>query len=111
MKKLVTAFVAAIAVIASFAVPAHAQSRSTYPHVIIGPFDLGDARIFWSSMVVGGAMTGTYFAIENVKSLKAPGDGKNFSTGAYALTTIGCMALSPMIAAAWVYNTEGRPLT
>lgn len=108
MKKIICAAVAAIALVASFTAPASAQS---YPRVQIGPFDLGDARIFWSSVVVGGAMTGTYYAIDHVRHLKVRGDGRHFNTGAYGLTTVGCMALTPMVAAAWVHNTEGRPLT
>jgi hypothetical protein len=111
MKKIVCAFVVAIAAIASFVAPASAQRSSGYPHVVIGPFDLGDARIFWSGVIVGGAMTGTYYAIDHVRSLKVTGDGRHFNTGAYGLTTVGCLALSPMVAAAWVHNTEGRPLT
>lgn len=111
MKKILGAFVAAIAVFTSFAAPANAQSRSGYPHVVIGPFDLGDARIFWSGVLVGGAMTATYYSIDHVRHLKVKGDGRNFNTGAYGLTTVGCMALTPMVAAAWVHNTEGRPLT
>lgn len=109
MKKILLAAVAALAVVGSFAAPARAQSA--YPHVMIGPFDLGDARIFWSGVIAGGSMTGTYYAIEHTRHLKVRGDGRHFNTGAYTLTTIGCMTLSPMIAAAWVHNTEGRPLT
>ncbi|BAT59712.1 hypothetical protein GJW-30_1_02245 [Variibacter gotjawalensis] len=110
MKKILCAAVAAVAVLASFVAPASAQSRGGYPHVQIGPFDLGDARIFWSGVIVGGAMTGTYYAIEHKRFLNA-GGGRHFNTGAWGLTTVGCMALTPMVAAAWVHNTEGRPLT
>lgn len=77
----------------------------------IGPFRVGDPNVFWSGVVVGGAMTGTYFAIRHKRFLKVPGDGRHFSTGAFALTTVGCMALSPIVAAAVVQAAEGRPLT
>jgi hypothetical protein len=91
--------------------PRRRAESSAYPHVVIGPFDLGDSRLFFSGLVVGGAMTGTYFAIEHKRFLKLRGDGRHFSTGAFALTTVGCMSLSPMLAAAIVYSTEGRSLT
>jgi hypothetical protein len=79
--------------------------------VYIGPFDLGDARLVVASVIAGGAMAGTYYAIDKHRALQVRGDGKHFSAGAFALTTVGCMTLAPMIAAAIVWNTEGRPLT
>jgi hypothetical protein len=97
-----------------FAQSADAQSRrgsGAYPRVVIGPFDLGDERIFWSGLIAGGAMTGTYFAIEGKRALKVPGDGRNFSTGAFLLTSVGCATLAPMLASAIVWHTEQRHLT
>lgn len=118
MKKLAAAVVGAIAGIGMVCGSADAQPRRApppppagYPHIVIGPFDLGDSRIVLAGLIAGGAMTGTYFAIENEHSLKVRGDGRHFNTGAYGLTTIGCMALSPMLASAIVWNTEGRYLS
>jgi len=113
MKKLILAIVGAAAVLGLPAQSAEARVRraSAYPHITIGPFDLGDARIVVAGVLAGGAMTGTYFAIDRVRFLKVPGDGRHFSTGAYTLTTVGCMTLAPMLAAAIVWNTEGRYLT
>ena len=116
MKKLAAVVVGAIASITLLCASAEAQPRRAppsagYPHIVIGPFDLGDQRLVLAGLIAGGAMTGTYFAIENVRSLKVRGDGRHFNTGAFTLTTAGCMTLSPMIAAAIVWNTEGRYLT
>ena len=117
MKKFAAVVVGAIASITLLCASAEAQPRRApppsggYPHIVIGPFDLGDQRLVLAGLIAGGAMTGTYFAIENVRSLKVRGDGRHFNTGAYTLTTVGCMALSPMLAAAIVWNTEGRALT
>lgn len=108
MKKFIGAFVIALAAIATFAAPASAQSR--YPHVHFGPFDLGDARIFWSGVVVGAGMTGAYYGIRH-KRVFRPGSSRHFNPGAYTITSIGCATLAPMVAAAVVHNTEGRPLT
>lgn len=111
MKKLLSTAIALIAALVLLGQSAQAQ---TYPRVVIGPFDFGDARIFWASTIVGAGTFGAYFAIRDHRPLKVPGDKVahgNFNTGAYALTTVGCMTLSPMLAAAWVWNTEGRPLS
>jgi hypothetical protein len=115
MKKILTVIVATVAAIGLMSQAADAKSRKApaadWPHVVIGPFDLGDARIVVAGLIAGGAMTGTYFAIDNHRALKVRGDGRNFSTGAFALTTVGCMTLSPMLASAIVWHTEGRYLT
>ena len=113
MKKLLCTFVGVVMGLALFAPSADAQSRrgGAYPRVVIGPFDFGDERIFWSGVIAGGAMTGTYFAIERTRSLRVPGDGRNFNTGAFLLTSVGCATLAPMLASAIVWNTEGRHLT
>ena len=83
----------------------------TVPDLYIGPFNVGDPNVFWGSLIAGGAMTGTYFAIENHRALRVTGDGRNFNTGAFALTTAGCMALAPMLSAALVWSAEHRPLS
>jgi hypothetical protein len=116
MKKLAAAVVGAIAGIAMLCGSADAQTRRApppagYPHIVIGPFDLGDSRLVLAGLIAGGATTGAYFAIEHERALKIRGDGRHFNSGAYGLTTIGCMALSPMLAAAIVWNTEGRYLS
>jgi hypothetical protein len=87
-------------------------ARQAVPDVYIGPFRIGDPEVFLVGTGVGLAMTGAYFAIEDKRSLRFAGEtGKNFNGGAFALTTVGCMALSPMIASVVVYNTQGRNLT
>ncbi|MCC7347934.1 MAG: hypothetical protein IT538_11105 [Variibacter sp.] len=109
MKKLVLAIFGLVAAFGLLTDRASAQSA--YPRVVIGPFDLGDARLVVTGVVVGGAMTGTYFAIRGNRTLRIPGDGGGWNSGAFALTTVGCMTLAPMIGSAWVWNTEQRPLT
>lgn len=114
MKKFLCSVFGLVAVFALLSQSADARRRhqeSGYPHIVIGPFDLGDARIVVAGVVAGGAMTGTYFAIRNTRSLRIGADTGSFSTGAFALTTVGCMTLAPMIASAWVWNTEGRYLS
>jgi hypothetical protein len=113
MRKFILAIVGAVAVLGLVAQSAEARTRhaSGYPHITIGPFDLGDARIAVAAVIAGVAMTGTYFAIDHVRQLRVPGDGRNFSTGAFALTTVGCMTIAPMLASAIVWNTQGRYLT
>lgn len=118
MKIVLCSFLAA-AIILGQAVSADAAGRrhrpgpavSPPPPTHIGPIRVGNPRIFWSGAVAGAASTGAYFALRDEHALKVAGDSKNFSTGAFLLTTVGCMALAPMIAAAVVWNTEGRPLT
>ncbi|MBN8920240.1 MAG: hypothetical protein J0H62_06030 [Rhizobiales bacterium] len=77
----------------------------------IGPIRIGDPNVFWPGVVVGGAATGAYFALEKNRTLNIRGDGKNFNTGAFLLTTVGCMSVAPIVAAAFKYNASGRPLT
>ena len=111
MKRLLAITVVALTALGMASQDAAAQRRAPAEQVYIGPFPMGDERVFWSGMIIGAGTTGAYFAIENKRSLRLPGDGRNFNTGAFALTTVGCMAISPMLAAAWVHATEGRPLT
>jgi hypothetical protein len=127
MKKLLCALVASATMLSQIGFADAAPRRSAkrvapapvaqpvladrYGDVYIGPINVGDGRIFWSSVVVGGAATGAYFAVRHKRALKAIGDSRSFSTGGFALTTVGCMALAPMLAAFIVWNTERRYLT
>ena len=56
-----------------------------------------DARVATTSLGVGLAATGIYFAVK---------DGHGVDWGAWGATTFGCMVLSPMIAAAFVPERE-----
>lgn len=87
------------------------EARPAVADIYIGPFRLGNPNVFVSGLVVGVASTGAYLALEHKRVLKVAGDGRHFSTGAYALTTVGCMSLAPMLASALVWNQEGRYLT
>jgi hypothetical protein len=77
-----------------------------------GPFGFlfrGDPKVTASGIAVGAAATGTYFAI-------APRHHQHIRngftrTGALGITTVGCMVLAPMIAAAVVDIAEHRELT
>jgi hypothetical protein len=85
-------------------------ARDIYRGEYIGPIRIGDPNVFWPGVAASAAMTGTYFAIRNHQPLRVPGDGR-FNTGAFALTTVGCMALAPMFAAAVTWGAEQRPLS
>ena len=116
MKKYLGLLAGILAALGAICQSAEAQPRraprEAVPDVYIGPFRIGDPDVFLVGMGVGLAMTGAYFAIEDKRSLRLVGESsKNFNGGAFALTTIGCMALSPMIASIVVYNTQGRNLT
>ena len=62
-----------------------------------------------AQIIVGGSMTGAFFALTCHH-----GHCSNFGTGAnlkwYGLTTVGCMALTPMVGAAFVAWNEHREL-
>jgi hypothetical protein len=116
MKKYLGLLASVVAALGAICQSAEAQPRrappEAVPDVYIGPFRIGDPDVSLVGMGVGLAMTGAYIAIEDKRSLRFAGEtGKNFNGGAFALTTIGCMALSPMIASIVVYNTQGRNLT
>jgi hypothetical protein len=91
------------------------------PHYYIGPFDVGDPYVFVGGTIAGVGMLGAYYAIENNRAIEFGNRTRrvggirrhhnNFNGGAYALTTVGCMALSPMLASALVYANEGRMLS
>jgi hypothetical protein len=82
----------------------HRHHHHAYPHVHVGPFDLGDRRIFVAGTVAGGASTGAYYLIRDRARYISEG-------GALGLTTVGCAVVGPMLAAAIVQYTENRPLT
>ena len=118
MKKITSLILASVMTLAAIGTADAAQRRvrrAPPPPVVqdayIGPFRVGNPRVFVSGVVVGGASLGAYYAIKHNRALKVAGDGAHFSTGAFALTTVGCMTLAPMLAAALVWNAEGRYLT
>jgi hypothetical protein len=61
-----------------------------------------------AQIVVGAGTFGAYLALTNRDNGKIF-SGK-FSWKWYGLTTVGCMALTPMLGAALVANAEGREL-
>lgn len=76
-----------------------------------GLFDFlfpGDPRVSASGLIVGAGTTGAYFALKPHHHRQRNGLSNG---GAAALTTVGCMVLAPMLAAAWVDATEHRELT
>jgi hypothetical protein len=102
MKKTIT-LMAAMAAVFAF------QPRAAQADDILGFFFRGDPRVNAAGIAVGIATTGAYLAI-------APRHHQHVrygftSTGALGITTVGCMALSPIVAAAWVDATEHRELT
>jgi hypothetical protein len=92
----------------------HAHAAKLAPPLRIGPFDLGDPYVFAGGVIAGVGTSGAYLAIEDKRSLEFGSHAHHhggINGGAFALTTIGCMALSPMLAAAFVYIAEGRELS
>jgi hypothetical protein len=77
-----------------------------------GPLDFlfrGNPKVVATGIVVGAGSIGAYYAI-------APRHHHHTrfgltKAGAMGLTTVGCMAVSPIVAAAWVGSTEHRELT
>jgi len=55
-----------------------------------------DPRLFWSGLAVGAGMTAGYFALRDWR-WKDPRNPKVSSGGAVVLTTVGCMALAPIV--------------
>lgn len=115
MKKWISVLAAGLGMLGLMAQSADAATRRAAtperPQFYIGPFNVGDPYVFAAGVIVGVGTLGAYYAIENHRALKIQGDGRHFSTGAYALTTVGCMALTPMLASALVYANEGRMLS
>ena len=56
-----------------------------------------DMRVATTSLVVGAGATAVYFIAK---------DGHGVDWGAYGATTVGCMVLGPMIAAAFIPERE-----
>jgi hypothetical protein len=54
-----------------------------------GPWTVRDPVLATSNAVVGGAATATYFAVRN--------GGSNAAWGAWALTSAGCIVVSPIV--------------
>jgi hypothetical protein len=74
-------------------------------HYHIGPFDVGNPKVFAVGVGVGAASTGAYFAITEQRH-------PALSAGAaFVLTSIGCAAVAPIIAALVIGETEHRELT
>jgi hypothetical protein len=55
-----------------------------------------DPRLFWSGLAVGAGMTAGYFALRDWK-WKDPPNARVSNGGAMVLTTVGCMALAPIV--------------
>ena len=55
-----------------------------------------DPRLFWSGLAVGAGMTAGYFALRDWK-WKDPPNAKVSNGGAMVITTVGCMALAPIV--------------
>ena len=96
MSKKFIGIAAAAAIFAIICQPAEAAHR--HRHL--------DQRLVATSIGVGAGMTAAYFAIDNW-SLKWRDVNGFTALSAIAATTIGCMALSPMVGSAVVH----RPLT
>jgi hypothetical protein len=85
-------FVSLAAAVVFAAQPAKAEDLlflSRHPKV--------DMRVATTSLGIGLASTGVYFAVK---------DGHGVDWGAYGATTAGCMVLGPMIAAALIPERE-----
>jgi hypothetical protein len=63
----------------------------------------GDPELILPSLAVGGAMTGAYFAVRN-----AGGGHRMTQLGAWGLTTVGCMALTPIVSGIVVHRELTR---
>jgi hypothetical protein len=75
------------------------------PEARAGDFQLfrGDPQLIAPSIVVGAGMTGAYFALRNRSTFNRMSEG-----GAIGLTTVGCMALTPIVSAAVVQRELTR---
>jgi hypothetical protein len=96
-KQLLVAAAAALFVLSS--VPAKAQW--------IWPWSVNDPQLATSNFLVGAAATGGYFALRHHHRGAAWRGTVHSAAGAYAVTSIGCAAVSPIIGTAVV----NRPLT
>jgi hypothetical protein len=98
MKKQII-LAAAAAAFALSAVPAKADW--------IWPWSVRDPNLAASNFVVGAAATGGYFALRHNHRRAPFNTGVHSAAGAYAATSIGCAAVSPIIGTMIV----NRPLT
>ena len=108
MKKHLFVFAAALAMVGFLGASAEARSvRKAKPYAPVAKFD---HRLVPVGIATGLGATAAYFAINdwnwnwNRNATRGAWVG---SAGAYALTTGGCMAVSPMLGTVVV----GRPLT
>ncbi|HLH89840.1 MAG TPA: hypothetical protein VKX28_15415 [Xanthobacteraceae bacterium] len=79
--------------------------RLLAPDARAGDFQLfrGDPKLIAPGVAVGAATTGAYFALHNRSVANRMSAG-----GAMGLTTVGCMALTPMVSAAVVQRELTR---
>ena len=69
----------------------------------------GDPKVTAAGIAVGAGSVGAYYAIApRHHASRAHGFTR---LGALGITTAGCMAVAPIVAAAWVDMTEHRELT
>jgi hypothetical protein len=70
-----------------------------------GDFQLfrGDPQLIAPSVAVGAGMTGAYFGLRNRSLNNRMSEG-----GAFGLTTVGCMALTPIVSVAVVQRELTR---
>jgi hypothetical protein len=99
MRKYLFVLVAAVAALGMMSHGAEAAKKKRHAAQVTvtpwnwwwqGPWTVRDPRLATSNTIVGGAATGGYFAIRNSNTVVS-------NTGAYALTSIGCAAVSPIV--------------
>jgi hypothetical protein len=106
MKKIglvLTALVAALMLMGGTAEAAKKRAKVTvtpapwyWPWT--APWQVRDPVLAGSNFVVGAAATGTYFAIrDSSHGWRGGNNGSISSGGGYALTAVGCAALSPIV--------------
>src|ERR1700749_4950432 len=76
---------------------------------LFGMLFRGDPKVTAAGIAVGAGSAGAYYAIApRHHASRAHGFTR---VGALGITTAGCMAVAPIVAAAWVDMTEHRELT
>jgi hypothetical protein len=99
MRKIIFVFAAALAMVGFLSQSAEARSaRKAKPYR--APIAKFDPRLVPVSLATGAAATAAYFAINDWHwswNRNATSGAWIGAAGAYALTTGGCMALSPML--------------
>jgi hypothetical protein len=96
---MIRKFAVCAAALAAFAFATQAAEAGGRRHV--------DPRVTATSVGVGAASTAAYFAFNNWNWKWDSGRAGITSLGAYAVTSVGCAALSPIVATAVMH----RPLT